>query len=65
MFAQNIIHIFHFCLQVSHIKLVAGRVIVARLDGQLDFLELVCHSNDNYLLLCCFTDPCRLWSQSS
>ena len=28
-------------MQVSHIKLVAGRLIVARLDGQLDFLELV------------------------
>ena len=42
------IHLFissHFLIsflsQVSHIKLVAGRVIVARLDGQLDFLELV------------------------
>ena len=26
---------------VSHLRLVAGRVIVARLEGQLDFLELV------------------------
>ena len=38
----------YFLSQVSHIKLVAGRVIVARLDGQLDFLELVRLS---YLLL--------------
>ena len=34
---------------MSHIKLVAGRVIVARLDGQLDFLELVGHSYLSHL----------------
>jgi len=29
------------CNAVSHVKLVAGRLIVARIDGNLDFLELV------------------------
>jgi len=29
------------CNAVSHLKLLAGRLIVARIDGHLDFLELV------------------------
>ena len=42
-------YITSFLSQVSHIKLVAGRVIVARLDGQLDFLELVGRSYLSHL----------------
>lgn len=53
---------------VSHLRLVAGRVIVARLEGQLDFLELVSSPGPQSgcrvrLLSATSTDSLASWSE--
>jgi len=54
---------------VSHVRLVAGRVVAARLDGHLDFLELVsspveCVSRDRQLSMSATsTDSLASWGE--